>query len=405
MPEDNTLTTFGGRVRFFRDRAGMSRAVLGELCGRSEAWAKAIETGKIGMPGLSMLIRMAEILHVNDLAELTGEQRLTMATYTKRTHEQAPAITEALSAYPLVVSDREPVSADVLAANVSQAWMVWHGSPNQRTAVATILPRLLVDARTSVRLLEGSDRRRALVSLAQVYHLAQLYLAFQPYPELILLASDRAMQAAQDADDPKAMAAATWYLNHVWRDAGEQAEARIDLAHQAGRLLRPDDDHDDRSLWGLLQLAMALSYAKTGRRGDAEHHWDEARRAAHSLDGHHPWLMFGPGMVDAYAVTMAADLTNGHEATRQGDRIDLTTIPSKTRRAFHTVEIARGFYLKKEPVATIHLLNKAHDISPDTISYNMFTRSTVSELMATGGATVRDEARDLAHKIRLIPAA
>ncbi|MFJ2031487.1 helix-turn-helix domain-containing protein [Streptosporangium sp. NPDC087985] len=404
MPEGNTLTTFGGRVRFFRDRAGMSRAVFGELCGRSGDWAKAIEIGKIGMPGLNMLIRMAGILRVDDLAELTGEQRLTTATYGKNTHDQASVIVRTLAAYPLAVSDREPVSADTLAANVAQAWMVWHGSPNQRTAVATILPRLLDDARTSVRLLESVDRRRALSSLAQIYHLVQLYLSFQPYPELILMTGDRAMQAAQDADDPKAIAAASWYLNHVWRDAGEQAEARIDLADQAGRLLRPENA-EDRSLWGLLQLAMALSHAKIGRRGDAERHWDGARRTAQSLDGHHPWLMFGLGMVDAYAVTMAADLTNGHEATKQGDRIDLTAIPSKTRRAFHTVEIARGFYLRKEPLATVHLLNRAYGISPDTVAFNLFTRSAVSELMTTGGATVRDEARDLAHKIRLVPTA
>lgn len=405
MPEDNTPKSFGGRVRFFRDKAGMSRTLFGELCGRSEDWAKGVENGKIGMPGLGMLIRMAEILGVEDLAQFTGEQRLTRATYSKRSHDQAPAVARALSAYPLVVPDREPVSADALAANVAQAWMVWHGSPTQRTAVATVLPRLLGDARISVRLLEGLQRRRALTSLAQIYHLAQLYLSFQPYPELILMTGDRAMQAAQDADDPKAMAAATWYLNHVWRDAGEQAEARIDLAYQAGRLLRPDDDEEDRSLWGLLQLAVALSYAKTGRRGDAEHHWDEAGRAARALEGHHPWLMFGVGMVDAYAVTMSADLTNGHEATRQGDRIDLAAIPSKTRRAFHTVEIARGFHLRREPVATIHLLQKAYDISPDTIAYNLFTRGVVSELMTTGGATVRDEARDLARKISLPSAA
>ncbi|GAA4198354.1 hypothetical protein GCM10022252_48640 [Streptosporangium oxazolinicum] len=405
MPEDNTLATFGGRVRFFRDRAGMSRAVFGDLCGRSGAWVKSIENGGTGMPGLRMLIRMADILQVNDLAKFTGENRLTSVTYAKRSHGQTSGIAQALTSYPLALADREPTSADALAANVAQAWMVWHGSPNQRTAVATILPRLLEDARTSVRLLEGNERRRALASLAQVYHLTQLFLSFQPYPELILLTGDRAMQAAQDADNPKAMAAASWYLNHVWRDAGEQAEGRIDLAHQAGRLLRPDINEEDRSLWGLLQLAMALSYAKTGRRGDAERHWDESRRAAESLTSPHPWLIFGTPVVDAYAVTMSADLILGHEATRQGDRIDLSAVPSRTRRAFHIAEIARGFYLKREPVSTMHLLNKAYEISPDTISYNLFTRSAVSELMTTGGATVRDEARNLAHKINLAPAA
>lgn len=404
MSEDNTLSTFGDRVKFFRNYSGLTRTVFGELCGRSEDWVKSIEIGKIGMPGLGMLIRMAEILGVEDLAAFTGEQRLSRATFTKQTHDQAPAIVKALAAYPLILPDREPVSADALAANVRQAWMVWHGSATQRTAVAALLPRLLDDARVSARRLEGDGRRRAQECLAQVYHLIQLYLAFQPYPDLILLTGDRAMTAAQEADSPKAIAAASWYLNHVWRDAGEQAEARIDLAQQAGRLLRQEDE-EERGLWGLLQLATALSYAKTGRRGDAERHWDQAHRAARSLTGHHPWLMFGTGMVEAYAVTMAVDMTNGHEATRQADRLDLESVPSKTRRAFHTVEIARGFHLKKEPLATIHLLNRAYEISPDTISYNLFTRRTTDELMTTGGATVRDEARALARKIRLVPAA
>ncbi|MEV0755232.1 helix-turn-helix transcriptional regulator [Streptosporangium sp. NPDC050280] len=405
MPDDNTKTSFKDRVRFFRNRAGLSRAVLGELCGRSAEWVKAIENGNIGMPGLSMLIRLAEILRVEDLAEFTGERRLTTATYSRHSHEQAPVIARTLSTYPLVTSGREPVSADALAANVSQAWLVWHGSATQRTALVPILPRLLEDARTAVQLLEGGERRRALVSLAQIYHLFQLYLSFQPYPELVLLCGDRAMQAAQDADSPQAIAAASWYLNHVWRDANEAAEGRIELAREASSLLRPDEEEEDRSLWGLLQLAISLSHAKTGRRGDAEHHWDEARGAAQSLTGHHPWLMFGTAMVDAYAVTIAADLTLGHEATRQGDRIDLHAVPSKTRTAFHLAEVARGFHLRREPVAMVHLLNRAYTVSPDTIAYNQFTRGVISELMVTGGSTVRDEARALAHKIRLVPTA
>jgi hypothetical protein len=106
-------------------------------------------------------------------------------------------------------------------------------------------------------------------------------------------------------------------------------------------------------------------------------------------------------MVDAYAVTMSADLTNGHEATRQGDRINIGAIPSKTRQAFHVVEIARGFHLKREPLAAVHMLNKAYAISPDTIAYNLFTRQAVQELMSSGGATVRDDARELAGKLKL----
>jgi transcriptional regulator with XRE-family HTH domain len=405
MNDANTPRSFGERVRFYRDRAGMSRPVLGELCGRSAEWVKAIETGKLLMPRLPLLVRLAEVLEIEDLAELTGEEKLTTATYGKQRHAKAEQVARALASYPLNAGGREPVSADALAASVAQAWMVWHGSPHHRTATAAVLPRLLDDARTSARLLDGRDRRRALVSLAQVYHLAQLYLSFQPMPDLVMLTGDRAMQAAQDADDPQAIAAAVWYMNHVYRDAGQQAEARIDLAHQAAALLRPDERDEDRSLFGLLHLAIALSYAKTGRRGDAERHWNTADRAARALNADHPWLLFGPAMVDAYAVTLYADLPNGHEAARQGDRVNLAAISSATRRSFHTIEVARAHYLRREPVATVHLLSKAYDIAPETIGYNLFTRGAVQELMANGGATVRDDARELARKLRLPAAA
>lgn len=405
MNDGSTPLSFGERVRFYRDRAGLSRPILGELCGRSGEWVKAIETGRLHMPRLPLLVRLAEVLEVDDLAELTGEEKLTTATYGKRRHEKAEQIARALASYPLTAGDREPVSADVLAAGVAQAWMVWHGSPQHRTATAAVLPRLLDDARTSAKLLDGRDRRRALVSLAQVYHLTQLYLSFQPLPDLVLLTGDRAMQAAQDADDPQAIAAAAWYMNHVYRDAGQQAEARIELAHQAAALLRPDVRAEDRSLFGLLHLAVALSYAKTGRRGDAERHWDTADRAASALDADHPWLLFGPGMVDAYAVTMYADLTSGSEAARQGDRIDLSGMPSATRRSFHTIELARAYHLKREPLAAMHLLGKAFEISPETTGFNLFTRGAVQELMTSGGAQVREDARVLARKLQLPSAA
>ncbi|GIH66319.1 helix-turn-helix domain-containing protein [Microbispora siamensis] len=404
MHEPSTTATFGERVRKYREAAGMSRPVFGELCGKSGAWAKAIETGGIGMPGLRMLIRMAELLGVG-LGDLTGLQKLSETTYTKVRHDKAAEIARLLATYPIINRDREPVPAVELAANVAQAWQVWHGSAHQRDAIAVILPRLLEDARRAAKLHEGRDRRLSLTALAQVYHLAQLYLSFQPMPEMIYLTGDRAMHAAQDADSPHAIAAA-WYVNHVYRDAGEQAEGRIELAHQASALLSPERSETDRALFGLLQLAMALSYARTGRQGDAERHWDEASRAADSLAGHHPWLLFGRGMVDAYAVTIYNDLTHSYEATRHVNRLDLHhAVPSLTRSSFHVIEAARAYHLRKEPIAAMSLLRQAYEISPDTSRYNLFTRSAVLQMMTGSTPAVRDDARALARKLRLPEAA
>lgn len=387
--------TFGERLRHYREQAGMSRPVFAGLVGKSPQWVKAVETGRLQQPRLPMLIRMAEVLEVAGLAELTGEQRLARASYTKNQHESLDAVTSALADYSLGV---EPVPVGELAARVRQAWELWHGARRHRTAVSVVLPSLLADARTAARLHEGTDRRKASALLGQVYHLTQLFLSFQPVPELVMLAGDRAMNAAMDADDPHALAAGAWYLNHVFRDAGQQHDARVSLASRAATLLRPEDSTEDLARWGLLRLAVALSYAKVGKDGDAWRYWDEADRAVNALgaDYTHPWLIFGRGMVDAYSVTMHAD------PVAAADRLNLAAMPSATRRSFHLAETARAYSLRREPLATVTLLGKAFDESPDTTRFSLFARSTVTELAETGGATVRADAAELAAKLAAV---
>jgi len=397
--DDLAGMTTGQRVRIYRQRAGMSRPVLGGLIGRSAEWVKSVETGKMLTPRLPMLIRLAEVLDVDNLAKLTGDQGLSTATFTRGTHEALPAVARALASYP-ITEPGEPTPAGELTDRVTQTWALWHGTKRQRTAISALLPNLLRDAQVATRRLDGADRRSALSSLAQTYHLTQLFVSFQPVPELVTMTGDRGFIAAQDADDPHAMAAAAWYLNHVFRDAGQQHEARVQLATDAAALLRPEAGAEDRALWGLLQLAIALSHAKRGHDGDAWAAWDQAARAARALPAGyvHPWLMFGRAMVDAYAITMHADLAHAAEAIRAADRLDIATLPSATRRSFHLIETARA-YSRSEPVATVHLLGRAWEESPDTLRFNLFARSAVMQLREENRATVRAEVNDLARKL------
>jgi len=384
----------------------MSRPVLAGLAGKSAEWVKAVETGRLQVPRIPLLLRIAEILQVADLSELTGDQRLSVAQFGKARHESLGTVSSALTDYMFRPADTEPVAASELSARTCEAWEMWHGARRQRTAVSVVLPGLLRDARDSARRLAGDERRSALRSLAQTYHVTQLFLSFQPRPDLIMLCGDRAMQAAQDADDPAAIAAAAWYLNHVFRDAGEAAEARTALALSAARLLRPGESEEDLALWGLLQLSCALSYAKTGREGEAWGYWDEASRAARTLGAGyaHPWLIFGPGMTEAYAVTMHADLMQGGNAVRQANRLRLAGMPSATRRSFHLIESARARSLRSrtarpDPVAIISLLEQARDESPDTARYNLFTRSWVADAAERGAEAIRERARSLAAAV------
>jgi transcriptional regulator with XRE-family HTH domain len=47
----------GQRIHYFRTRAGMTRAVLGGLVGRSAERVKAVESGRLLTPRLPLLVR------------------------------------------------------------------------------------------------------------------------------------------------------------------------------------------------------------------------------------------------------------------------------------------------------------------------------------------------------------
>ncbi|WP_272498187.1 helix-turn-helix domain-containing protein [Actinomadura litoris] len=401
LPPDAPFPT---RLRYYRERAGKTRSVVGGLVGRSAEWVKALETGKIAMPRLHMLVRLAEVLDLEDLGDLTGDQRMSRANYTKHAHDALDSIRSALVSYPMPDAQVRPVPAAILVGRVQQAWRGWHTSRYERDAVAGMLPGLISDARTAVRLLEGTDRRVAAQQLAQAYHIAQLYASHQPAPELVYMTGDRAMHAAQDSDNPAAMAGAAWYLNHVWRDAGDAAEARVELAHDVAGMLRPAGSSNDRALFALMHLAIALSHAKLGREGDAWRHHEMANKAAESLGAGyaHPWLMIGPGMVAHYAVTIHLDLQQPGLAAQAANRIDPAAIPSRTRQSRYLVEVARAHHREGDDVAAVHLMNKADELSGDTFAFSIFARSIVAEMLPNPPAVVAEEVRRLARTLRLL---
>ncbi|OKI81684.1 helix-turn-helix domain-containing protein [Micromonospora sp. CB01531] len=389
--------TFGARLRAHRQRAGKTRPVLGGLVGRSAEWVKALENGRLLPPRLPMLLRLAEVLDISDLADLTGDQSLPVASVTRAGHPDVDGVAAAIQRSKVPVGS--PTSVDVLRGLVDQAWALWHRSTVERTAVATVLPRLLADAQRSARRLDGLARRQALIELARVYHLAQLYLAHQPYPELVWLAADRAMLAAQDADDPAAIAVAAWYYAHVYRGAN-QVDAAEQVLVDASGLVDPAAGAEQLARWGQAQLGIALGHSKAGQAGKAWRAWDAAEDAASRLGKRyaHPWLMFGPAACAAYAVTIETDLCRPGEAVRRADTADFRALPSHTRRAAALIEAARAHMLDRGEVAAMHLLGRALRESVDTVRHQPFARTVALELSNRPG-TVGEDARELALAI------
>ncbi|HEY1324479.1 MAG TPA: helix-turn-helix transcriptional regulator, partial [Streptosporangiaceae bacterium] len=238
MLDDLAGKRTGERIQILRERKGLSRPVLAGLVGMSASWLKGIEQGRRLPPRLPVLVKLAEALAVGDVAvlagtdmDLGGAASVPVASFARIPHDAVPAIREAVRD-PMLTVAAEPVEVDALAGRVSDAWQVWHTSPQHRTDVGRVLPRLVTDTRVAARITEGAARRAANALLADVYALVQHETVWASEAELAWTVADRAMSAAQEADNPVALAGAAWTLGMVQRSAGD-TDAALTLATNA----------------------------------------------------------------------------------------------------------------------------------------------------------------------------
>ncbi|SBT91444.1 Helix-turn-helix domain-containing protein [Streptomyces sp. DI166] len=401
---------FGQRLQILRTRKGMTREQLGGLLGRSGSWVKGIETGRLKTPKLDVILRIAELLRVRDLADLTGDQSAHVDLFAGPGHPRLAAVKTAVDAFPLT-TQREAPPATHLHARLAQAWKARHSAPNHREVIGTLLPDLIRDAQLAVRQADtGTDRRAAQAVLAEVYSLCQFFVAYQPDPALLWRVAERGLIAAQESEDPHAIGVAAWLAAQAHRDAGpahfDAADAvnRETLAYLEPQL--PDASNDVLAITGALTFEAGYTAARRGETGTAWRHWDQARAMADRLpeDYYHPVTSFSRAIMGAHAVTVAVELHQGGESVRQAARADAVTIPSRPRRARHRIEEARGFQLDGQPDVALATLEKAHEAAPETIKYNGYAKRIVLEEAEAKVPARRRRASELAVKLGMLAA-
>ncbi len=392
----------GKRIKQLRERRGLSRAVVAGLCGRSESWLKKIEQGTRQAVRLPMLLRLAEVLRVDDLTELTG-QHVPLAVYGKPTHEATPMLQQVMMTYPLgavpaVDADRLP-SVSELQGRRDDAVTLWRTSRYPRAEVGALLPSLLMQTQQTVRVLVGAQRPAAEAVLAGTYLLVQKFLSYQPVPELVFLAADRGMMAALEADDPVAIARSAWYLARVFQDSGQLDRAER-VVKDTAELLRPGLDGGSteyRAMWGSMQLAMGMTAACDYDFGTAWRVWDMAEEIARSLgeDYCHPWNGFGPVDMQVKGVSIDVALGRYGDAARRAETIEVDSIRSPSSRSRYLVEVARGYLARRDDVS------KAYQESPEMVKHGQFGRGVTQELVERNHSMVKSDVRALADKIGL----
>jgi len=392
---------FGARVRSARTRRGLSRDAVAGLCGRSEEWLRQIERGRRGT-SLKMVLRLAEVLRVANLADLLGQDTPT-AVFAHPEHPALGAIRRALVSS--AIAPGEAPDVEQLRVRVTQAWRLRALSPRDRTDLAAVLPGLLVDGQRTISAAAGPGARRAACSvLAEVYHLAQMYLCYQNAPELLWVAVDRAGAVSREADDAAQVGRAAWFSAYLYRDFGhlEQAHQVIDDAVLALETAEPTARVARQR--SVVHLASAWNFAREGRAAEAWREWDTAvefDRDAGPVPGE--MVLFGADVGDV-ALALDVELGRPAAASRRAEATDLDTVVSIPRRARLTIEAARGQVLKREYTGGVHLLRRAYETSPEATLFSAYARTMVHELSSKAGPMLRREVAELADKLSLAAA-
>lgn len=416
MPNDATPDPytdpmgFGQRMQILRTRRGLSRPVIAGLLGMSPSWVKQVETGQLQMPKLPIVLRIAELLRVRDLSDLTGDQSTPTELFIGPGHPRLGAVRAAVNTLTLS-GDRQAPSTAHLAARLATAWAARHQAANHREVIGELLPGLIRDAQLAVRQTDtAAERRAAQAVLSEVYSLSQFFVAYQPDSALLWRVAERGMVAAQESEDPHAIGVAAWLAAQALRDSGpSHFDAADAMTMEAlGYLERFLPDADDRTvaITGALQFEAGYTAARRGQSGVAWGWWDKAKATSRRLDPayYHPISSFSQAIMGAHAVTVAVELRAGGESVRQAVAADTTTIPSRPRLARHRIEEARAYQLDGQQETALATLERAHRAAPETIRYNGYARRIVLEETESKVPARRQRAAQLAEKLGLLAA-
>ena len=402
---------FGQRMQILRERRGMPRTVLAGLLGMSPSWVKQVENGRLKTPKLPMILRIAEVLRVRSLSDLTGGQSMDIGMFTGPGHPRLPAVAAAVNAYPVSRTGRQAPPREHVVARLTRAWAARHHSANHREVVGQLLPDLICDAQLAAWQAEcAADRRAAQANLSEVYSLSQFFVAYQPDAALLWRVAERGMVAAQESEDPHAIGVAAWLTAQAHRDSGPaHFDAADDVTMATLDFLRPvlpNASDDVLAITGALEFEAGYTAARRGDTGSAWGWWDKARVKAGRLPAtyYHPVTSFSQAIMGAHAVTVAVELHAGGESVRQAAAADATTIPSRPRRSRHRIEEARGYQLDGQPEAALATLDRAFEAAPETIRYNGYARRIVLEETETKSPERRRRASELAVKIGVLAA-
>lgn len=386
----------GQRIASYRARRGLTQAELAGLVGLSVSMVKKIESGDRLVTRFSQLLLFAQALRIADLRDLTGVPFPLMPD-GRRGHPAADAVYRALM-------DRCPICAETADLNgldgrIERAWQTWQEpSPFRYDAVGQQLPELLRQVQAAVRAAQPAERRRALRLASKLYQLTRTWTKRVGEFELSLVAADRAVSCALDADDPDLAAAAAWNLAMILSAQGKTGQA-LDIVRRAIGQLKPALEQPTAArlaVYGGLHLMGATEAARDDDADQARRMLDVAARIADTTgETNHFRIVFGPTNVALHRVSTAVELGRTGEALELAERVAIHRSPAVERRLTFHLDTARCYARMNNDVAAVHMIQRIHRESPEELRYSPPLREALRQLKGRAKPALHADLRPL----------
>jgi hypothetical protein len=372
----------GRKIATERRRRGLSQPELARMIDRSVAWVSQVERGVRKVDRMSVLETLAAALDVS-LAELAAEAPVVAAV----TEEPPDArglrlVLSGAHALRAMLNGRRPPALGTLRSQAHQAWDLTHAG--RYTDLTGLLRSLIPDLETAARTVRQSQQPEVCELLATTYQACSAALAKLGEPEAAWIAADRAMAAAERADNPMLVAAGAFRLVFVFLAAHhyDQAEETARTAADALQPLADQGDPQAMSLWGALTSQRAVAASRINDPDTAYSHLERARQTAARLgEGRNDYnTEFGPANVALYEIAVAVELGDAGRALRTATTVDTSGL-SAERQARMLIDVARAHAQRRQVGEAVAALRQAEDITPEQVLTHDLVRQLVSDLL------------------------
>ncbi|MER5973040.1 helix-turn-helix transcriptional regulator [Streptomyces sp. NPDC002055] len=393
MPDEPSI---GQNLARLRGQTGLTQQELADASGVSVATIRKLERDGRSTALMGTLAKLARALDVKPSALLgqpqalrqeDGERTASVAVLRRSIHalDEMPGV-------PVTVEEREGPALDELRRTVRILWQAYHDG--RHALLIGGLPDLIGGAKAAVRSLRGEGAREAAADLSRGYQLAAHAAVHLAQDDLARSALDRAMLAADAAEDPLLVAAGCTGLSWVLLRQNEpELAARIAVAKAAELNPRVSpSDYPALRMWGRLMLCAVTAASRQEDHDGAKELLDETRRCttvvrddATDYTNGGNYAFFGPAKIDMIAVEVAVSQGRSGEALRLAKRVTPSRRVPPTGRSRHLLDVAQAQTWESQFTPAVSTLTRVREATPEWMRYQVLARVIVRQIVEGKG--------------------